>query len=266
MNRQAAGKQRADRLLVERGLVESREKAQAVIMAGVVRCDGRRVEKAGERLATDATLELVGNPLPYVGRGGLKLEAALQGFAIDPTGMRALDVGASTGGFVDCLLQHGAVSVRALDVGRGQLHWKLRQDPRVQVMEGINARYLTAGDFDESFQIVTMDVSFISLRLILPAVRRAAAPEKYVLLVKPQFEVGRAQVEKGGLVTDPAKHRQVLQRMMEFTLSQDLSPAGLLPSPVRGAKGNLEFLLYLKPGAPSPSRETMDTWIEEAIG
>jgi len=252
-------------LLVDLGLVESREKAQAMIMAGVVRCDGRRVEKAGERLPADAALELVGNPLPYVSRGGLKLEAALQGFGIDPTGMNALDIGASTGGFVDCLLQHGAASVHAVDVGRGQLHWKLRQDPRVRVVEGINARYLKAGDFDQAFQIATADVSFISLRLILPAIRAAAAPDRYVLLVKPQFEVGRDQVEPGGLVTESAKHRRVLRDMVELARAEGLSPAGLLPSPVRGAKGNLEFLLYLRPGGPAATQPTIDEWIEEAV-
>jgi 23S rRNA (cytidine1920-2'-O)/16S rRNA (cytidine1409-2'-O)-methyltransferase len=260
-----AAKERADRLLVDRGLVESRERAQAWIMAGVVRCDGRRVEKAGERLAVDAALELAGNPIPYVSRGGLKLEAALEGFDIDATGMTALDVGASTGGFVDCLLQHGAVFVHAIDVGRGQLHWKLRQDPRVRVVEGLNARYLKAGDFNEPFQLATADVSFISLRLILPAIRASARPDRYVLLVKPQFEVGRDQVERGGLVTDPAKHRQVLQNMMALALAEELSPAGLLPSPVRGAKGNLEFLLYLRSGEPAPIQQTMDAWIEEAV-
>jgi len=261
----AVGKERADRLLVDRGLVESREKAQAMIMAGVVRCDGRRVEKAGERLPADADLLVEGNPIPYVSRGGLKLEAALQGFDIDPTGMTALDVGASTGGFVDCLLQHGAASVHAVDVGRGQLHWRLRQDPRVRLAEGVNARYLKAGDFEEKFHLATVDVSFISLRLILPALRAAAAPERYVLLVKPQFEVGRDQVEPGGLVTDRAKHRRVLLEMTEFARAQALSPAGLLPSPVRGAKGNLEFLLYLRPEIPSPAQQTIDAWIEEAV-
>lgn len=265
MSQRAGGKERADRLLVDRGLVESREKAQAMIMAGVVRCDGRRVEKAGERLPADAALEVVGNPIPYVGRGGLKLEAALRGFAIDPTGMTALDVGASTGGFVDCLLQHGAASVHALDVGRGQLHWKLRQDPRVHVVEGVNARYLTAGYFDEVFHIATVDVSFISLRLVLPAVRASAAPDNYVLLVKPQFEVGRDQVERGGLVTKSAKHRRVLHEMMDLARAEELSPVGLLASPIRGAKGNLEFLLYLKPEVTAPPQETMDAWIEEAI-
>jgi len=265
VSNRTGGKERADRLLVDRGLVESREKAQAVIMAGVVRCDGRRVDKAGEKLATDATLEVVGNPLPYVGRGGLKMEAALQDFRIDPAGMSALDVGASTGGFVDCLLQHGATSVCAVDVGRGQLHWKLRQDPRVRLMEGVNARYLTAEDFDETFDIATVDVSFISLRLILPAIRTSAPPESYVLLVKPQFEVGRDQVERGGLVTDSAKHRRVLREIMQCALDQELPPAGLRPSPIRGAKGNLEFLLYLKPGLPAPPQNIMDTWIEEAI-
>jgi 23S rRNA (cytidine1920-2'-O)/16S rRNA (cytidine1409-2'-O)-methyltransferase len=251
-------------LLVEQGLAESRERAQALIMAGAVRCDGQRVEKAGQRLPADACLELAGNPIPYVSRGGLKLKAALEAFGIDPGGMTALDVGASTGGFVDCLLQNGAAQVHALDVGRGQLHWKLRQDPRVRILEGINARYLEPDSIADAIHLVTIDVSFISLRLIIPAVRAAVAPGAWVVLVKPQFEVGRSQVERGGLVTDPVKHRQVLHDMLGFVASEDLVPAGLISSPVRGAKGNREFLLHLRPDAAPPAAETLNAWIVEA--
>jgi 23S rRNA (cytidine1920-2'-O)/16S rRNA (cytidine1409-2'-O)-methyltransferase len=258
-------RERADLLVVRQGLAESREKARALIMAGSIHIGERRVEKAGEKIPTDAELSLVGNALPYVGRGGLKMEDALDGFGIDPEGMTVLDVGSSTGGFTDCLLQRGARKVYALDVGRGQLHWKLRQDPRVQVMEGVNARYLAAGDVPEPIHLATVDVSFISLRLVVPAVRAAAAPESWVLLIKPQFEVGREKVEPGGLVTDPSEHRRVLEEMLEMAEKEQLSPAGLRPSPVRGAEGNQEFLVHLRPGGRAPDRETLQGWIREAV-
>ncbi len=256
-------RERADKLLVAQGLAETREKAQALIMAGVVRRGTHRIDKAGVRIPADTVLEVHGNPLPFVGRGGLKMAGALDRFGIDPTGMVVLDIGASTGGFTDCVLQRGAKSVHALDVGRGQLHWKLRSDERVTVREGINARYLAPGDFEVDFDLATVDVSFISLRLIVPAVRTAATPGQWILLVKPQFEVGRGQVEAGGLVTDPAKHRRVLAEVLEMVQGEGLTPSGLIPSPVRGAQGNREFLLHLRPESQLPSDEQLERWIEE---
>lgn len=259
-------RERADRLLVERGMVESRERAQALILAGSVFIGSRRVEKAGERLASDADLRIAGNPLPYVGRGGLKMEGALERFGLEPRGWTVLDVGASTGGFTDCLLQRGARRVYALDVGRGQLHWKLRQDPRVVVREGENARHLEPDSFDEPIDLAAVDVSFISLRLVLPAVLRAAHPSRWVLLIKPQFEVGRREVERGGLVRDPAKHRRVLEEMLRLATAEGLTPAGLVPSPITGAEGNREFLLHLIAAGSPPPAELLRRWVEEAIG
>jgi 23S rRNA (cytidine1920-2'-O)/16S rRNA (cytidine1409-2'-O)-methyltransferase len=251
-------------MLVERGLAESREKAQALIMAGVVFDGARRVGKAGERLDLDADLKVAGDPVPYVGRGGLKMAAALDRFGIDPDGCTALDVGASTGGFTDCLLQRGARKVYALDVGRGQLHWKLRTDARVELMEGVNARHLPADSFAEPIDLATVDVSFISLRLVVPAVRRAAHPAEWAVLVKPQFEVGRRQVERGGLVRDPAKHRRVLEEIVEMAAGEELEARGIIPSPIRGAEGNREFLLHLAPGGSTSEPTVVSRWIQEA--
>jgi 23S rRNA (cytidine1920-2'-O)/16S rRNA (cytidine1409-2'-O)-methyltransferase len=235
-----------------------------MILAGAVFSGEQRVEKAGEQLHLDAALRVAGNPLPYVGRGGLKMEGALDGFGIDPSGYTVLDVGSSTGGFTDCLLQRGARRVYALDVGRGQLHWNLRQDDRVVVREGENARYLPADSFPEPVDLAVVDVSFISLRLVVPAVQAAAHPSHWILLVKPQFEVGRREVERGGLVTDPAKHRRVLEEILQLATDAGLSPAGILPSPIRGARGNREFLVHLvAPGVTQPENLSV-RWIEEA--
>ena len=258
-------RERADRLLVLRGIAESRQRAQALILAGVIFSGSRRVEKTAEPLPVDADLRMAADPQPFVGRGGLKLEAALDGFEIDPSGCVALDVGASTGGFTDCLLKRGASRVIALDVGRGQLHWKLRQDSRVDVRENINARRLPPNSIPERIHLATVDVSFISLRLVVPAVRLAAHPEEWILLVKPQFEVGRREVERGGLVTDPKKHRRVLQEMLEMARGEELVARGIIPSPIRGAKGNREFLIHLGPGPLRPDPAQMERWIEEAI-
>jgi 23S rRNA (cytidine1920-2'-O)/16S rRNA (cytidine1409-2'-O)-methyltransferase len=260
-----ARRERADRLLVQRGLAASRERAQAMILAGSVFTGDRRVEKAGERLAGDAELRVAGDPLPFVGRGGLKMAGALDRFGLDPRGWTVLDVGASTGGFTDCLLQRGVRRVYALDVGRGQLDWNLRRDPRVVVMEGVNARHLEPGAFDEPIDLAAVDVAFISLRLVVPAVRRAAAPARWVLLVKPQFEAGRGEVERGGLVRDRAKHRGILEAMLGMAATEGLVPAGLCRSPIEGAEGNREFLLHLLAGGAPPAAGEPARWIEEAI-
>lgn len=241
--------QRLDKLLVQRGLADSRTKAQAHILAGEVRVNGQVVDKAGALVADDARLE-VALPPPYVGRGGFKLAAALEAFDLTVGGRVCADVGACTGGFTDVLLQHGAARVYAIDVGYGQLDWKLRQDPRVVSLERTNARYLTA--LPEPVEVVVIDVSFISLTLILPAVQQWLA-EKWdiVALIKPQFEAGKQQVGKGGVVRDPVVHRAVITYLLEWADEHQLHPAGLLRSPLTGADGNLEFLLWLRP-QPTP--------------
>ncbi|RME79760.1 MAG: TlyA family RNA methyltransferase [Chloroflexi bacterium] len=236
-------KQRLDIYLTETGLVDSRSKARALIMAGKVRVNGMVVDKAGYPVTAGAVVE-VEEPPPFVSRGGLKLTAALDGFGIDPAHRVCADVGASTGGFTDVLLQRGARRVYALDVGYGQLAWKLRQDPRVVVMERTNARYVDT--LPEPVELVTIDVSFISLNLILPVVARWLTERgEVVALVKPQFEAGREQVGKGGVVRDRKVHRQVLEQVLEYAVAARLQPRGLMPSPITGPAGNHEFLLYL---------------------
>jgi 23S rRNA (cytidine1920-2'-O)/16S rRNA (cytidine1409-2'-O)-methyltransferase len=240
-------KRRLDVALVERGLAPSRERARALILAGQVTVDGQVVDKAGSPVKDGARVDLAIPDHPYVGRGGLKLAGALDAFAIDPTGRRALDVGASTGGFIDVLLRRGAASVIAIDVGRGQLDWRLRSDPRVLVHEGVNARALTADDVPHLVSLVTVDVAFISLRNILPALppflERAA---DVVALVKPQFEAGRAEVGKRGIVSDPAVHEAVLERVTAAAGACGLARVGMTPSPITGATGNQEFFLHLR--------------------
>jgi len=236
-------KRRLDVLLVERGLVESRERAQSLIRAGAVLVDDQPVDKPGARVPANAHLRLR-ETLPYVSRGGLKLQAALDAFAIDVTGLVAVDVGASTGGFTDCLLQRGAARVYAVDVGYGQLAWSLRQDPRVVVMERTNIRYLEA--LPERVDLATVDVSFISLELVLPAVVRLLKPGgRIIALIKPQFEAGREQVGKGGVVRDPGVHRAVLHRVLTWAAHQGMILLGLIRSPLEGPAGNVEFLAYL---------------------
>jgi 23S rRNA (cytidine1920-2'-O)/16S rRNA (cytidine1409-2'-O)-methyltransferase len=246
---------RLDALVVERGLAASRERARALILAGDVRVGGRPITKAGTAVARDAEVTVVVPDHPYVGRGGLKLAHALDTFAVPVEGRVALDVGASTGGFTDVLLQRGAARVVALDVGHGQLDWKIRSDPRVHVIERVNARTLTAADLPHalaSFDIVTVDVSFISLRHILPAVPpllRASAD--VIVLVKPQFEAGRAEVGKGGIVRDGAVQARVVEEVAAAADALGLGRAGMTESPIAGMEGNREFLLYLRPrGAP----------------
>jgi 23S rRNA (cytidine1920-2'-O)/16S rRNA (cytidine1409-2'-O)-methyltransferase len=238
---------RLDYLLVARGLVPSRERARALILAGQVRVNGQPATKAGHDVRDDADVQVAVPDHPYVGRGGLKLAHALDTFAIDVRDAVALDIGASTGGFTDVLLQRGARQVVALDVGHGQLDWKLRTDPRVVVREHVNARHLADNDLPGPFAIVTVDVSFISLRQILPVVPRRLSPNgNVVVLVKPQFEAGRADVGKGGLVTDAAVHARVLEEVRQAARALGLTPMADTPSPITGSTGNREFLLHLR--------------------
>ncbi len=247
-------KKRLDVLLVERGMLDSRQKAQAVIMSGQVYVDGCPVTKAGSPTDETAQLEVRGNPLPYVSRGGWKLEKALDSFPISLAGKTAADIGASTGGFTDCMLQRGAKKVYAVDVGYGQLAWSLRQDERVVCLERTNARYLTKEQIPEPLDFASIDVSFISLKLILPPVRALLAPDGQVIcLVKPQFEAGRDKVGKKGVVRDPAVHLEVLERFLDHAAQADFSVAALTWSPIRGPEGNIEYLGYLTPGAAPPS-------------
>jgi 23S rRNA (cytidine1920-2'-O)/16S rRNA (cytidine1409-2'-O)-methyltransferase len=240
-------KERADKLLVERGLAESRTRAQAMILAGKAFIGDRRIEKPGQMIDPSAEITIKGPPPPYVSRGGVKLEAALGDFQIDPSGKTCIDVGASTGGFTDCLLKHGAARVWAIDVGRGQLAWKLRQDPRVVAIEGVNARNLTPDMFPTAFDLATVDVSFISLRLVLPPLKSVLKPGSDIIaLIKPQFEVGRRALGRGGIVADPAKHERVLRQIATFSASMGLKPKQLARSPILGADGNLEFFIHLE--------------------
>ena len=245
-------KSRLDKLLVDRGLVASRERAQALILAGKVLVDDQKIEKAGAQVASDCALRLLGDDLKYVSRGGLKLERALECWKIDVTEKVCLDVGASTGGFTDCLLQHGAARVIGVDTGYGQMDFKLRQDPRVRLLEKTNARYLTREVLGEAVDFVAMDVSFISATLVLPAVVGAALPtlpeqrqgRQVVILVKPQFEVGRELVGKGGIVRDEAAQKAAVEKVKTALLSLGVHKTDVIDSPILGAEGNREFLLY----------------------
>src|SRR5205809_3582237 len=241
---------RADQLLVEQGLAESRAKAQALILAGLVSAGGRRVDKPGTTLAEHTELTLAGRDHPWVSRGGVKLAFALDHFALDPTGVIALDIGASTGGFTDVLLARGAARVHAVDVGRGQLAWKLRQDPRVVVHEATNARYLIRADIPEPIDLITCDASFIGLTTLLPApLALAAERATLVALIKPQFEAGAKQVGKGGVVRDPAIHQAVCRRVSDWVDAQPgWNVVGIAESPIQGPAGNREFLLYARRG------------------
>jgi 23S rRNA (cytidine1920-2'-O)/16S rRNA (cytidine1409-2'-O)-methyltransferase len=241
-------KQRADRLVVEQGLAPSREKAQALILAGLVCSDGRRVEKAGHLLVAGTRLELTGRACPYVSRGGLKLEAALDGLGLSVEGLVCADVGASTGGFTDCLLKRGAARIYAVDVGHGQLDVTLRTDPRVVAREGVNARYLDERFFPEPVSLVVVDASFISLRLLLPAIRKAAPGARIVALVKPQFEAGRREVGRGGVVRDGEVRARAVRTVCEAALELGYTLRGTLESPITGPKGNVETFVYLVPG------------------
>lgn len=240
-------KERLDVLLVRRGLCPSREKARRLIMAGAVFSGGTRLDKASQPLAGDAPLE-VREADRYVGRGGHKLAAALRDFRIDPAGWVCLDVGASTGGFTDCLLQHGAARVYALDVGHGQLDWKIRSDPRVVVMEHRNARHLQPGDLPEKVRLAVADVSFISLTLVLPPVAEVLTDGGImVALIKPQFELSRAEVGRGGIVRDEAARARAVEKIRAFAAGAGWSWRGVVASPIAGADGNREFLCLLEP-------------------
>ena len=243
-----AAKRRADQLLVEQGLAESRAKAQALILAGLVSASGRRIDKPGTMFAEDAELAVAGRDHPWVSRGGIKLAFALDNFGIDPAGMVTLDIGASTGGFTDVLLAKGAARVHAVDVGRGQLAWKLRQDPRVAVHEGLNARYLSRAEIAEPIDLVTCDASFIGLATLLPApLALTAESAALVALIKPQFEAGPSDVGKGGVVRDPAIHRAVCERIAGWVGAQPgWHVIGITESPITGPAGNHEFLLYAR--------------------
>jgi 23S rRNA (cytidine1920-2'-O)/16S rRNA (cytidine1409-2'-O)-methyltransferase len=239
-------KLRLDRLLVERGLAESREKAQALIMAGEVQVNGQKAIKPGQSVAEDALLEVRSRP-PFVSRGGVKLRAALDHFAIDITGRVCLDIGSSTGGFTDVLLQAGAHRVHAVDVGVGQLAWKLRTDPRVVLHEGVNAREIQPSLIGEPVWLLVCDVSFISVTLILPAAVRLLEPDgRMIILIKPQFEVGKGQVGKGGIVRDPELHRAACDRVEQAVCELGFH-ADIIDSPILGTEGNKEFLLYGRP-------------------
>ncbi len=236
---------RLDRYLVERGLVESREKGQALILAGSVLVNGQKVDKAGALVPADADIRILGDQLPYVSRGGLKLEAALTHFDVSVQGRIALDIGASTGGFTDCLLQRGCRKVYAVDVGYGQMAWKLRQDPRVVLIERTNIRQIEPGIIPERADIAVIDVSFISLEKVIPAVVRLLRPGASVIaLIKPQFEVGRDRVGKGGIVRDDAAREEAKERIAAFLAAQGFLVRGVIPSPITGQDGNVEFLLY----------------------
>ena len=256
----AKDKERLDKLLVDRGLVENRTRARALIMAGEVRVNGERVDKAGTAVALDAALDVTA-PMPYVSRGGFKLAGALDAFGVEVAGRVGADVGACTGGFTDVLLQRGAAHVYALDVGQGQLDWKLRQDPRVVVMERTNARYVES--LPEPVGLVVIDVSFISLKLILPAVANWLSPAADVVaLIKPQFEAGPESVGKGGIVRDPRVHRAVLGDVLGWAAARGLAPQGLIRSPIQGADGNVEYLVWLRPSAAS---KDVSALIESAL-
>lgn len=247
-------KERLDVLLVSLGLAESRAKAQATIMAGEVYVNGQKADKSGMEVDITANIEVRGSACPYVSRGGLKLEKALKNFGVDPTGYVCSDSGASTGGFTDCLLQQGASKVFAIDVGYGQLAWKIRNDPRVVVMERTNIRYVTPEDLGEMLDLSVIDVSFISLGLVLPVVKTLLKPTGQVLcLIKPQFEAGKDKVGKKGVVRDPAVHEEVLQNFVSLAKSLDFTIRNLTFSPVKGPEGNIEFLAHLsmQPGEDS---------------
>ncbi len=251
-----------DLLLLQRGLAESRERARRMILAAQVLVNDQVIDKPGTRVPAAAEIMVKERPA-YVSRGGLKLEAALDAFDINPQGLVAADIGASTGGFTDCLLQRGAARVFAIDVGYGQLAWKLRKDPRVEVMERVNARYLTS--LPDPADLATVDVSFISLKLILPAAKGLLKPGgQIVALIKPQFEAGRSQVGKGGVVKDPAVHRSVLHGVLGWAAQHDFQVMGVIASPLLGPAGNLEFLSHLAVSS-GPAAIALDELIERCL-
>ena len=246
---------RLDQYLVQHGLIQSRERAKAMIMTGVVYVNGQKADKAGDMVKEDAVVEVRGHDIGYVSRGGLKLEKAMQVFPLSPRGKVCMDIGASTGGFTDCMLQNGAAKVYAVDVGYGQLAWNLRTDPRVVNMERTNIRNVTPDQLDDPIAFFSVDVSFISLHHIFPVARAVTTPDAVgVCLVKPQFEAGREKVGKNGVVRDPATHREVLLRAMGYAVDNGFGVRGLDFSPVKGPEGNIEYLMFVEksdtPAAP----------------
>lgn len=257
-------KVRLDELVVARGLAETRSQAQRLILAGQIWLGDRAADKAGQLTPEDAALRREAG-LRYVSRGGLKLEAALDAFGIAPAGWVCADIGASTGGFTDCLLQRGAARVYAVDVGYGQLAWSLRQDPRVILLERVNIRHLES--LPEAAALATIDVSFIGLGLVLPRVLTLLAPGgQIVALIKPQFEVGKGQVGKGGVVREPALHAAAIRKVLGEAAALDVAPAGLIRSPITGPAGNVEFLVWLRLGAPQPPEEQVAGWLAGCLG
>ena len=253
-------KKRLDLLMMERALAPSREKAKAYIMAGNVYVDGQKEDKAGTMFQETVKIEVRGNTLPYVSRGGLKLEKAMQCFPLTPKGKVCMDIGASTGGFTDCMLQNGAVKVYAVDVGYGQLAWSLRTDPRVVCMEKTNIRYVIPEDIQEPAQFSSIDVSFISLTKVLLPVRNLLTEDgEIVCLIKPQFETGREKVGKKGVVRDPAVHLEVIEKVIAYASSIALEPRHLSFSPIKGPEGNIEYLLHLK---KRPEGEVIESSLE----
>lgn len=241
-------KRRLDQILVEKGLAASRQRAQAMIMAGTVLVNDQPAVKAGKLIGPEDHIELRGRDMPFASRGGLKLDGVLNTLQLDVVDKICLDVGASTGGFTDCLLQHNARRVYAVDVGYGQLAWKLRQDPRVVVIERTNIRKMPSSALPQPVDLVAIDVSFISLKIVVPAVLKFLKKDARILaLIKPQFEVGKDQVGKGGVVRDPALHRQVIEQLSEFFTGMGLLRESVVPSPLLGPKGNREFFIYLRP-------------------
>jgi 23S rRNA (cytidine1920-2'-O)/16S rRNA (cytidine1409-2'-O)-methyltransferase len=239
-------KERLDTLLVNKQLIESREKAKTLIMTGNVFVDGQREDKPGTKIEESAQIEIKGNPIPYVSRGGLKLEKAIAEFGIDLKDKVCMDVGASTGGFTDCMLQNGATKVYSIDVGYGQFAWKLRQDPRVVCMEKTNIRYVKPEQLEDKIDFTSIDVSFISLTKVLEPIKHLMKPtSELVCLIKPQFEAGREQVGKKGVVRDQSVHEKVIHDIIEYAMSLDFSIQNLSYSPIKGPEGNIEYLLYL---------------------
>ncbi len=258
-------KKRLDQLVFERGLTESRERAKTTIMAGQVFVNGQRSDKPGTPVPEDAKIEIHGETMPFVSRGGYKLDKALKVFPVDPAGSHCIDCGASTGGFTDVLLQHGASLVYAVDVGYGQLAWKLREDNRVVCMERTNVRYISGEQIPELLDIAVMDVSFISIKLILPALKGILKPDADIIcLIKPQFEAGKDKVGKKGVVRDIGVHREVVRDILDFCREHQLSCQGLDYSPIRGPEGNIEFLLWLKNSDNNTLEPDVDAVVDAA--
>ena len=258
-------KVRLDQLVFDQGFSESRERAKAIIMSGVVYVNGQRADKPGAQVAPDVKIEVRGNTLPYVSRGGFKLEKALKVFPVDPTGLTCIDCGASTGGFTDVLLQNGAAKVYAVDVGYGQLAWSLRNDPRVISKERTNVRYITSDQIPEPLDLAVMDLSFISVKLILPAVCPLLKDDAAVVcLIKPQFEAGKEKVGKKGVVRDPAVHREVLEHFLEHAKENNFTVIDITYSPIRGPEGNIEYLGFLEKNSGQEGTFDISALVEES--